>query len=429
MWSPDSKWLAYTLNIPSNMEQVYLYSLDQKKVFPISDGLSDVGDPAFDAGGKYLYFFGSTDAGPVRQWFAMSNADMEMSRNIYLVTLRKDIASPLAKESDEEEIKEDKDEGKDEDEDEKKKEEKKEDPFRIDLDGMAERILTIPVDEGNYSDLQAGEENTIFYLKAPVDAGGPFAPGTQLVMYDLKEREEKELFEANGYVVSADGKKILFRKGPSWSITAAGKKPEPGKGKLNLDAVQIPIDPAAEWAQIFDEAWRIYRDYFYATNYHGADWELMRDRYSPFLPDLACRSDLNRLIRWMASELAVGHNNVGGGDFLFEADTVPGGLLGADFSVDQGRYRITKVFGGLNWNPDLVSPLTEPGVDVTSGEYLLAVNGIGARPAGQPLPALRKHRRQDRRDHRRPQSFDGGLQDRQCGAAAQRVRPPEPGLG
>ena len=377
VWSPDSKWLAYTLNIPSNMEQVYLYSLDQEKVFPISDGLSDVGNPAFDSSGKYLYFFGSTDAGPVRQWFAMSNADMEMSRNIYMVTLRKDIASPLAKESDEETAKEDTDEAETDDKD--KKDEKKEDPFTIDFEGLAERILTIPVDEGNYFGLQAGEAGKIFYLKAPVDAGGP-GPGTKLVMYDLEEREEKELFDANGFVVSADGKKVLFREGPAWSITAAGKKPEPGKGVLDLDAVQIRIDPVAEWAQIFDEAWRMYRDYFYATNYHGADWDLMKERYRPFLPHVACRSDLNRLIRWMASELAVGHNNVGGGDFPFEADTVPGGLLGADFAIENDRYRITKVFGGLNWNPELVSPLTEPGVNVTSGEYLLSVAGAEVVP-------------------------------------------------
>ena len=379
VWSPDSRWLAYTLNLPTNMEQVYLYSLDQKKVFPISDGLSDVGNPAFDANGKYLYFFGSTDAGPVRQWFAMSNADMEMSRNLYLVTLQKDVPSPLAKESDEEEIKDDSTESEDEN-GKKKEDEKKEEPFTIDFDGMAERILSVPVESANYFNLQTGEENTIFYLKAPVDAGGPGSEGTKLVMYDLKEREEEELFDANAYRVSADGKKILYRIDRSWSITDAGKKPEPGKGKLDLAAIEIRVEPAVEWAQIFDQAWRTYRDYFYATNYHGADWEAMRERYRPFLDDVACRSDLNRLIRWMASELSVGHNNVGGGDFQFVADTIPGGLLGADFTIEEGRYRIEKVFGGLNWNPELVSPLTEPGVDVRAGEYLLAVNGTDLVP-------------------------------------------------
>jgi len=373
-WSPDSSWIAYTTNNSANLEQVYLYSIDQKETFTIADGLSDVGDPAFDKSGKYLYFFGSTDAGPVRQWFAMSNADMEMTRNLYLVTLQKGVASPLAKESDEEEIEEKGDDDEAEDNG-TKDDEKSPDPVAIDFEGIAQRILAIPVDGANYFSLQTGDENTIFYLKA--EANGP---GATLMMYDLAEREEEELFEANAFVISADGKKILYRNGPAWAITDAGVKAENGKGTLDLDAIQVRIDPSAEWRQIFEETWRIYRDYFYATNYHGADWPAMRERYRPFLSDLACRNDLNRLIQWMASELSVGHNNVRGGDQLFETETIPGGLLGADFIIENGRYRIDKVFGGLNWNPDLSSPLTEPGVDVQPGEYLLAVNGVDLVP-------------------------------------------------
>ena len=382
VWSPDSRWLAYTTNNLANLEQVYLYSLEQQKVFAIADGLSDVGEPAFDRGGKYLYFFGSTDAGPVRQWFAMSNADMEMTRNLYLVTLQRGVPSPLAKESDEEKPKEaekggddaeDADAGKDGDS--KNSDDAEVEPVAIDFDGLARRIVTVPIDAANYFGLQAGKENTLFYLEAPADAGGPDARGTKLMMYDLKERKEEELFEANGFEVSADGAKILYRKGESWGIVDAGKKPEAGKGMLDLASVRVRVDPASEWRQIFDETWRIYRDYFYATNYHGADWPAMRERYRPFLDHVACRNDLNRLIRWMGSELAVGHNNVFGGDSPFEPGEIPGGLLGADYAVENGRYRITKVYGGLNWNPELVSPLTEPGVDVAAGEYLLAVNG------------------------------------------------------
>jgi tricorn protease len=356
VWSPDSAWLAYTVNNMSNMEQVHLYSMDQDDVFTITDGLSDVGNPAFDASGKYLYLFGSTDAGPVRQWFAMSSADMEMSRNLYLVTLQKDVPSPLAKESDEEEgADEDESEEENGDGEEKKDDDGDDEPMTVDFDDMGERILTIPVDAGNYFSLQAGAADTIFYLEAQVDAGGPSSKGTKLMMYDLAEREEKELFEANAFVVSADGKKILYNSGETWGIVDAGEKPEKGKGTVDLDAVQIRIDPAA-------------------------DWPAMRERYEPFLPDLACRTDLNRLIRWMGSELAVGHNRVGGGDTLLDSEEIPGGLLGADFTVENGRYRITKVFGGLNWNPELTSPLTEPGVDVKAGQYLLAVGGVELVP-------------------------------------------------
>ena len=377
VWSPDSAWIAFTTNNMANMEQVFLYSIEKDQVSTIADGLSDVGNPVFDSGGKYLYFFGSTDAGPVRQWFAMSNADMEITRSIYLVTLQKGVPSPLAPESDEEEGKNAQadDEKGDDDAKDAAKDEAEKTPVTIDFDGLANRILALPVDAGNYFDLQAGSENTIFYLEADALEGSPNGRGTTLMMYDLEEREETELFEANAFVVSGNGKSILYRNGENWGIVDAGKKPEPGKGALDLDVVQIRIDPPAEWAQIFDETWRIYRDYFYATNYHGADWDAMREQYRPFLPDVACRSDLNRLIQWMGSELAVGHNRVGGGDVLFKTESIPGGLLGADYTISDGRYRFAKVFGGLNWNPELVAPLTEPGVDVEAGEYLLAVNG------------------------------------------------------
>jgi len=379
VWSPDSKWLAYTLNIPSNMEQVYLYSLEQANVFAVADGLSDVGNPVFDKSGKYLCFLVSTDAGPVRQWFAMSNADMEMSRNLYLVTLQEGEKSPFAKKSDEEESKEDDGEKEKDDKDQKKsKEEIK--PVVVDMEGIDRRIVPFPLASGNYFSLQAGKEGVLFYLKARSEARGPFQEGTKLMMFDLDEREEKEVCEANDFVVSADGSKILYRKGETWSIIDAQSKPDNGKGALDLDAISLKIDPPLEWAQIFDEAWRVYRDYFYATNYHGADWEAMREKYRPFLQHLACRRDLNRLIRWMASELSVGHNNVFGGDQLFETETIEGGLLGADYTIDNGRYRFAKVYGGLNWTPELISPLTEPGVDVIAGEYLLAVNGVELVP-------------------------------------------------
>ncbi len=181
--------------------------------------------------------------------------------------------------------------------------------------------------------------------------------------------------EVNQYQISHDKKKILYQEGESWKIVPISGKSEAGKGNLAINAIQVRIDPRAEWNQIFDEAWRINRDYFYATNMHGVDWKAMRKKYEPFLPHLSCRDDLNRLIQWMCSELAVGHHRVGGGDFYYDPEKVPGGLLGADYAIENGRYRFKKVYGGLNWNPELRSPLTEPGVNVRAGDYLLAVNG------------------------------------------------------
>ncbi len=377
IWSPDSKWIAYTLSSAALIQKVYIYSIENNKSYPITDGLSDVNDPVFDESGKYIYFFASTDAGPISHWFDMSNADMRRTRAIYLATLQKDLLSPLAKESDEEKGDEGEEEDEKEDKEKSKKEnEKTDETFAIDFEGLNSRIISLPVEAGNLFSLQVGDEGQIYYLEAPSTARGPGAKGTKLHKYDLKEREDKVILpEVNSYQLSKNKKKILYRADKSWSIVPSSGEAKSGKGKLKIEAIQVHIDPRIEWSQIFHEAWRINRDYFYATNMHGVDWVAMREKYKVFLPHLASRSDLNRLIRWMCSELAVGHHRVGGGDYLHDPETIPGGLLGADYTIENGRYQFKKVYGGLNWNPELRSPLTEPGVNVRDGEYLLAVNG------------------------------------------------------
>jgi len=376
IWSPDSKWIAYTLNTTAYIQKVYIYSLNENKSYAITDGLSEVSDPVFDTSGKYIYFFASTDAGPIKHWFAMSSADMNMTSAIYMATLRKDIPSPLAKESDEEEGIEKEEEGK-----EKSKEEKKKtkEVFSIDFDGLNYRIISLPVPAGKYFSLRAGEEGQVYYLEAPPAARGPGAKGTKLHKYDLNERKDEIVIpEVNGYYISEDKEKILYVTGESWKIVSSSDKSDKknhNEAELKIENIEVRIDPESEWNQIFNEAWRINRDYFYATNMHGVDWEAMQKKYSEFLPYLACRSDLNRVIQWMCSELAVGHHRVGGGDYYHDPERISGGLLGAGYSIENGRYRFKKVYGGLNWNPELRSPLTEPGVNVKEGEYLLAVNG------------------------------------------------------
>ncbi|MFC1557921.1 PDZ domain-containing protein [candidate division KSB1 bacterium] len=370
VWSPDSKWIAYTLNTAAYIQKVHIYSLEENKSYAVTDGLSEVSDPVFDKSGKYIYFFASTDAGPIKQWFAQSKIDMRMTRSIYLATLRKDIPSPVAKESDEEKGIKD-----------KKKPEKEEDSeevFSIEFDGLNYRIVSLPVSAANFFNLQTGEDGNIYYLEAPPTGGGPYAKGTKLHRYDLNKRKDDVIMpDVNRYLISADKKKILYYSKNSWGIAPLSDKIKTEKGKLKTDAIEVLINPRAEWNQMFHEAWRINRDYFYAANMHGADWEAMRDKYSVFLPHLACRRDLNRVIQWMCSELSVGHHYVRGGDSFQRAKRVSGGLLGADYSIENGRYRFKKVYGGLNWNPRLRSPLKEPGVDVNEGEYLLSVNGKG----------------------------------------------------
>jgi tricorn protease len=378
-WSPDSKWIAYTLGNRAAYHTVYAYDLATGKSKAITDGLSDAVDPVFDAGGKYLYFLASTDAGPVNQWFAQSNADMQLRRSIYLAVLKKGVPSPLVRESDEEKAALDKEK----DKKDKDGKDKKAEPVVVDFDGIDQRILALPVPSGLISHLQAGTAGQLFFLESTAGQSTFGAPRVSaLKRYDLAKRKSETLLEkVADYHLSADGKKALVHSPPdSWSIVDAAGKPEPGKGKLNVEAIDVRVDPRAEWKQIFDEAWRINRDYFYDPNMHGADWKAVKKKYAAFLPHLATRGDLDRVIRWMLSELAVGHSNLAPGERLHERKTVPGGLLGADYEIANGRYRFKKVYGGLNWTPELRAPLTAPGVDVKAGEYLLAVRGIDLKP-------------------------------------------------
>lgn len=376
-WSSDSKWIVYTKLLKTNFQEVYLYSIDQQKSFPVTDGMSDASDPVFDPKGEYICFFASTDAGPVVNWFDLSSVDMKLTNSIYLATLRNDIVSPFVKESDEESI----EKGKSETPKpvEKNKRAGKTQPpqessniLKIEPERIADRIVSLPKSAGNYSDLAIGDTGQIFYIVRPSDPSS----SSMLHNYDIKERKDNEVMELDNYEISANRKKMAYMKGQDFGITETGKKPEPGKGILNTSSISIKINPLAEWPAIFDEAWRVNRDYFYDPGMHGADWNAMKAKYSKFLPDLACRSDLNRVLQWMFSELSVGHHFItSAGERLNSPKNIKGGLLGADYVISGNRYQISKIYGGLNWNPDLRSPLTEPGLNIKKGDYILAVNG------------------------------------------------------
>jgi len=383
-WSPDSRWLAYTVTNRIGFHRVELFDVAAGTSHAITDGISDASEPVFDAGGKYLYLAASTDAGPFLTWFSQASSDIEQTNSLYLVCLAQDTPSPLAKESDEEkpeekpkEKKQDEQPGAD---DEKAGQEKTAVDVRIDLAGLAQRIVALPVGSAYFTSLVPGEAGQLLYLKSQRgefrDDSGPAA----LARFDLKERKEKILLEGVGsFSLSRDRKKLLYTTRDGSFVTPLADSIDKSKGKLALDAVEVRIDPRAEWRQIFDEAWRINRDYFYDPGMHGADWPAMKERYARFLPHLATRGDLSRVITWLCSELAVGHSRGGGGDTLVQANDVPGGLLGADYEIGGDRYRFRKVYGGLNWTPDLRAPLSEPGVQVRSGEYLLAVEGRDLR--------------------------------------------------
>ncbi|MEW6455389.1 MAG: PDZ domain-containing protein [Acidobacteriota bacterium] len=371
VWSPDSKWIAYAKRLDNHFRAIFLYSLENYKKFQITDGMSDAIFPTFDKNCKYLYFSASTDAGPSIAWLDLSSYNQRFTRNIYVVVLRKDLPSPFAPESDEEK-KEEKPEKKEEKKSEKKPESSKEEKveFRIDLENIDQRILALPVPARQYSQLLTATDEILFYLVYKPDSRD-----YTLYRFDMKERKDEVFLEnLNGYDISHDGKKLLYVSKKTWGIVDTSGKVKVGDGKINTEGMEVRIDPKAEWKQMFDEAWRINRDFFYDPNMHGVDWVMIKERYSKFLPYVAHRSDLTYLIGEMIGELHVGHAYVGGGEYP-KVKVVPVGLLGADYEIINDRYRIKKIYSGLNWNPDLRAPLTEPGVNVNVGDYILRVNG------------------------------------------------------
>jgi tricorn protease len=364
-WSPDSNWLAYTIIGENSFEHVYLYSLEQDKSFALSDGLSNLNNPVFDPNGQYLYVLASTDAGPVQNWFDQSSIDMQSTNNIYLVTLQKDVLSPFKKDNDQVAVQAEKPAEKSKDEDESAETV----AMRIDWKGIGQRIIDVPLGAAQYANLRVGKSGELYYTKA--DEQGKLT----LHKYSLADKEETALLAADAFELSATNSHLLYQSGGAWGTVDLAKDPKKGS-PLSWDAVQVKVVPQEEWANIFAEAWQVNRDYFYDPGMHGADWPAMKEKYQVFLPHVAAKSDLYRVMQWMFSELAVGHHRFNSrGDQLHDVKTIKGGLLGADLEPNNGRYQISKIYGGLNWNPGLRSPLTEPGVDVSEGDYLLAVNG------------------------------------------------------
>ncbi|MGA7857754.1 MAG: PDZ domain-containing protein [Terracidiphilus sp.] len=419
VWSPDSKWIAYNRDLDNQLHGIFLYSMDTHKSTQITDGMSDTTSPAFDHNGKYLYFIESTNDGPSNAGIDLSSLDRAVTTAPYVVVLAKDGASPIPPESDDEKIKDEKkDEDKKDADDQKKdakddksskddksakkdeardaeKEKDKEtskDPgtdkdkdkpvkVTVDLDGIGNRILSLPIPPRNYGAIFTGKAGVLYLAEGSPfgrssDEGG--GPGIRaLWQFTLEKREPQTvLTDIDAFTVSADGSKVLYGRKGGWTIAPADDlKPgnnSPGK-PLNMGEMQTTIDPRAEWKQMFDETWRIERDFFYDPNIQGLSIPKVEARYRPYLAGLASRSEFTYLNVEMLGEIQIGHMFVGG---PFIPDTAPKtGLLGADYKIENNRYRIAKILGGQNWTPGLASPLTLPGVYVKEGEYLLAVNG------------------------------------------------------
>lgn len=381
VWSPDSRWLAYTRQLKSQLHAVFVFDTAAGEKHQLTDGLSDARHASFDKDGKYLFFTASTNFGPTTSWLDMFSVGRSVSSSAYVVVLRKGDPSPLAPESDDEKVKEEKEEGEAEESKKSgdaKKKEKKEVEVQIDFEGISQRILALPVPTRNYTDLQTGKAGHVFLLAG--SAGPGFgSQGQTLYQFDLKKRkEEKFLDRVNGFTLSADGEKLLYVSRDRWAIVGTASPPKSNDGRLNLSNMQVWVDPKAEWGQIYREVWRIERDFLYDPNAHGLNLQRAERSYESFLQNLGSRRDLNYLLSEMLGNLVLGHTRNGGGD-LPRPSRVPGGLLGADYEVADGRYRFARIFQGENWNPRLRAPLTEPGVDVNEGDYLIEVNGNQVR--------------------------------------------------
>jgi tricorn protease len=376
VWSPDSKWLAYTKQLKSHLHAVYFYELAATKATQVTDGLSDARYGSWDKGGKYFYLTASTNIGLAASWLDMSSIDRPVTRNVYLIVLSKDDPSPLAPESDEEKSEDSKkaDASKADsaakDKGAEKSDKPKEPAVKIDFDGIGQRILALPVPDRNYVGLAAGKEGEVILLE-----GQPLndEPAT-IQKFDLKKRKTEKLADdAAGFQISANGEKMLFRQGPNWRI-APTEPLKPDNAPLKLADMEVWVDPRAEWKQMYHEVWRIERDFLYDPHAHGLDLAAAEKFYAPYLENVSSRDDLNYLFTEMLGNLTLGHVFIGGGDQP-RPPSVSVGLLGADYAIENGRYRFARIYSGENWNPDLRAPLTQPGVNVKAGEYLLAVNG------------------------------------------------------
>lgn len=378
-WSPDSNWISYEKPEAESMTKLYLYNCTTKKTYEVTEGWYSSYSPSFSSDGKYLFFVSDRDFSPIYSQTEWNHAYLSMAR-VYLVTLSKDVKSPFEPKSDEVTLEKESDNSrkpeKGVEEDRKKGDKKKtstqekEAEIKVDPSGLKDRIIGLPIGVADYQHITSVGEKIYYMMKNDRDRK------SSLKMYDLKEQKEIDLGNINDYEISHDQKKMLVSQEKSYAIIDLPKAPLEIKDKLDLSNMETKVDFRQEWNQIFNECWRQMKYFFYAPNMHGVDWEAMKARYKPLAEAVSHRADLTYVIGEMIGELNVGHTYVGGGD-MPRPKRVPVGMLGAQFERDanSGYYKIKKILKGENWNKSLRSPLTEVGVNVKDGDYLIAING------------------------------------------------------
>jgi tricorn protease len=406
--SPDGQWIAYTVGGENYFSHIRLYSFASGLSADLADRFVQTDNPVF-GGDNLLYFTASTDSGPTHFPLDMSTQERPLRKAIFAAVLAVDGRSPLPPKSGDEELpgkgktdatKDYKraqgatqtqgivprgagEPGKDlarnkEDRSERPNPNVK--PTRIDLEGLSERFVPIPVAERNYDRLIVAADGSLFYLarKQPGSSQEPppviRGADADLFHYNFEDRSEK-LLRSGVVDISAgrDRNKLLIALG-DFRLDVADANEKLDSRPVDLGGLRMLVDPRQEWHQIFDEVWRMERAYFYDPNMHGLDWRAVRARYEPLLEFVQRREDLSELLVEMIGEMQVGHNRTGAGD-VHQERPAGIGLLGADFRIDKGLYRIEKIYHGDRWNPFLVAPLAASGVNVTEGDYILAING------------------------------------------------------
>jgi tricorn protease len=374
-WSPDSKWVVYVKFGENTQDAIWVYSLEQDKSFQVTDDIYIDFSPVFSSCGKYLFFLSDRD-------FNLSFSSFEFdyiyqnSTNIYAIALTKAIPPLFKDKNDVEEVK--KSDAKKGPKAAPKAKEVKALAVKIDFDGINRRIVSFPLEAGNYSNL-AAVEGGILYVK-----------DNELHMYNIEDKKDTAILKGiTGGALSADGEKILYRAQQKFGIIDFKPDQKVGAGELDLSDLTMKIDPLKEWRQIFEDGWRIYRDWFYVKNLHGVDWNKMKEKYGQLVPYLSHRADLDFIFGELVGELNTGHCYINWGDFP-KVERIEGGLLGAELKADEksNRYIISKIYKGENWNEETRSPLTEQGIDVKEGDYLISLNGHGIKTADNPYRYL-----------------------------------------
>ncbi|MGA9422226.1 MAG: S41 family peptidase, partial [Rhodanobacteraceae bacterium] len=391
-WSPGGHYLAFTLTDATTFEtQLYVRDFAAGTNTRVGNAMFDSYGPSFSPDGKYLYFIADREWAP-----QISQIEWDFAANrptgVYALALRKGLDNPFSPRNDSAAA-EDKDADDNKDADKHGKKKPKEPASindHIDFSGLDARLIRVPIDPDNIDIVVATDKALIYRVSDAPYYGrkGAFKP--KVMAYSFKERKDKQVYEgADQMDVSADGGTLLVQDGKEYKrIDLGDNKPE--AKAVKLDGLYMLVDPKAEYAEIFHEVWRRYRDYFYAANMNGYDWEALRKKYAALLPDVGDRSDLNYLLGQMVAELSNSHSYVGGGD-LGLPDKPHVGLIGARFALDaaSGHYRISRILQGENDEERYRSPLTEVGVDVHEGDYVLAINGRPLTAADNPYRLLR----------------------------------------